>query len=186
MKNEYPQFDGVFEVQHHTEVLAELIADGRLEVSHELAERVTYHDSCFLGRHNSIYEPPRDVLRAAGAEVAEIEGHCRERGFCCGAGGAHMWVEENEPREGEESVRINHARCRQAQQAAERSGSRTVAANCPFCIQMFDDGIPSVEADEAKRMKTYDVAELLEQAVFGTNGAKAAAKAEPAAVEGGE
>jgi len=183
MKNEYPQFDGVFEVSHHTEVLAELIAEGRLEASHELAERITYHDSCFLGRHNNVYEPPRDVLRAIpGARVGEIEGHCRERGFCCGAGGAHMWVEETK------GERINHARCRQAQQAAQRTGSKIVAANCPFCIQMFDDGIPSVEPDETRRMKAYDVAELLEQAVFGPPQADAKATApaaEPAAVEGG-
>ena len=163
MKNEYPQFEGKFEVRHHTEVLAELIAEGKLNPEHEIDERITYHDSCFLGRHNDIYEPPRDVIRSIpGAKLEEIEGNCRERGFCCGAGGAHMWVEETK------GERINHARCRQAQDAAEKTGSQTVAANCPFCIQMFDDGIPSVEPDESKRMKTLDVAELLEQAVFGT------------------
>jgi Fe-S oxidoreductase len=176
MKNEYPQFEGVFEVYHHTEVLAELVAQGRLTPQHELAERVTYHDSCFLGRHNSIYEPPRDVIRSIpGARLREIEGHCRERGFCCGAGGGHMWVEETK------GQRINHARCSQAQESARRTGSRVVAMNCPFCIQMFEDGIPSVEADEARRMKSYDVAELLERAVFGTNGATAPRAAEAAA-----
>jgi Fe-S oxidoreductase len=171
MKNEYPQFEGVFEVHHHTEVLAQLIADGRLNVDKEIAERVTYHDSCFLGRHNDIYEPPRDVIRSIpGAELEEIPGHCRERGFCCGAGGAHMWVEETK------GERINHARCRQAQQAAELTGSSIVAVNCPFCIQMFEDGVPSVESDESKRLETLDIAELLEQAVFG----KAQPAAEPA------
>jgi Fe-S oxidoreductase len=180
MKNEYPQFAGVFQVRHHTEVLAELVAQGRLPVDREIAEKITYHDSCFLGRHNNIYEPPRDVIRAIpGAQLEEIEGNCRERGFCCGAGGAHMWVEETK------GERINHARCSQAQACASRTGSKIVAMNCPFCIQMFDDGIPSVEPDEAARMKALDVAELLEQAVFGANGDKAVEKvAEPAPAGG--
>jgi len=188
IKNEYPQFDGVFEVYHHTEVLARLIEEGRLVPDKALDERITYHDSCFLGRHNGIYEPPRDVIKSIpGARLVEIEGACRERGFCCGAGGAHMWVEETQ------GERINHARCRQAQATAERTGSQLVAANCPFCIQMFDDGIPSVEPDEEKRMKTLDVAEILELAVLGKPGAQAQGEAkaaepveaEAAAAEGG-
>ncbi|MEX0786806.1 MAG: (Fe-S)-binding protein [Dehalococcoidia bacterium] len=170
IKNEYPQFDGEFEVYHHTEVLAELLAEGKLVADKELAERITYHDSCFLGRHNDIYEPPRDVIKAIpGAKLEEIEGNCREKGFCCGAGGAHMWVEETK------GERINNARCSQAQACAEKTGSKIVAANCPFCIQMFDDGIAAVESNEDKRMKAYDIAELLEQSVFG-NGSKAAAE----------
>jgi Fe-S oxidoreductase len=174
MKNEYPQFAGVFQVRHHTEVLAELVAQGRLQVDKEIAEKITYHDSCFLGRHNNIYEPPRDIIRAIpGAQLEEIEGNCRERGFCCGAGGAHMWVEETK------GEHINNARCSQAQACAARTGSKIVAMNCPFCVQMFDDGIPSVERDEAARMKALDVAELLEQAVFGSNGGTPA----PAPVE---
>jgi Fe-S oxidoreductase len=186
MKNEYPQFAGVFQVQHHTEVLAQLVADGRLQVDGEIAEKITYHDSCFLGRHNNIYEPPRDLIRAIpGAQLEEIadqQGNpaCRERGFCCGAGGAHMWVEETK------GQRINHARCGQAQACAGRTGSKIVAMNCPFCIQMFDDGIPSVESDEEKRMKALDVAELLERAVFGTNGAKASERAAAPAPAGGD
>lgn len=180
IKNEYPQFEGRFQVFHHTEVLAQLLKEGRLVADQELTERITYHDSCFLGRHNNIYDEPRDVLAAIpGAQIEEIEGHCRERGFCCGAGGAHMWVEETK------GERINHRRACQAQACAAKTGSRIVAANCPFCIQMFEDGIPSVERDEAKRMATYDVAELLEQAVFGThNGTKAAAPAEAVAASG--
>ena len=176
MKNEYPQFDGRFEVRHHTEVLAELLKDGRLKAEKELAEKITYHDSCFLGRHNNIYDEPRDVIKAIpGAQLEEIEGQCREQGFCCGAGGAHMWVEESK------GQRINHARCSQAQQCAQQTGSKILAANCPFCIQMFDDGFPSVEPDEDKRMKAYDVAELLEQAVFGKrDGAKEEQPAEAA------
>jgi Fe-S oxidoreductase/nitrate reductase gamma subunit len=164
MKNEYPQFNGMFEVQHHTEVLAELVANGSLIVEQEIAEKITYHDSCFLGRHNGIYEPPRDVIRAIpGAQLEEIEGNCRERGFCCGAGGAHMWVEETK------GERINNARCGQAQACASKTGSKIVAMNCPFCIQMFEDGIPSVERDEHQRLKSMDIAELLAQSVFGAD-----------------
>ncbi len=123
MKNEYPQFDGVFEVYHHTEVLAELLAQGKLKATQEIAEKVTYHDSCFLGRHNNIYEPPRNIIRSIpGARLREIEGNCRERGFCCGAGGGHMWVEETK------GERINHARCRQAQDASRRTATDGYAA----------------------------------------------------------
>jgi Fe-S oxidoreductase len=180
MKNEYPQFGGVFEVYHHTQVLADLIAQGQLPVDQAIAEKVTYHDSCFMGRHNGVYDEPRDVIRSIpGVDIVEIEGACRERGFCCGAGGAHMWVEETK------GERINHARCRQAQGAARRTGSKIVAMNCPFCIQMFEDGIPSVESDEEKRLKALDVAELLAQAVFGTNGAKPSAAAATEAVPAG-
>jgi Fe-S oxidoreductase len=162
MKNEYPQLEGRFEVFHHTEVLADLLRDGRLKAEQELAEKIAYHDSCFLGRHNGIYDPPRDIIKAIpGAELVELP-RCRENGFCCGAGGSHMWVEETK------GQRINHVRSEETQQ----SGCGMLAANCPFCIQMFDDGIPSVERDEAKRMKAYDIAEILEQSVFG-NGAKA-------------
>ena len=185
MKNEYTQFGGQFEVFHHTEVLADLLASGRLKAEQELTEQITYHDSCFLGRHNGIYEPPRDVIKGIpGAQLAEIEGNCRERGFCCGAGGGHMWVEESKGK------RINHERCSQAQESARKTGSSIVAVNCPFCVQMFDDGFPSVEPDESKRMKTYDVAELLEQSVLG-DGARtkqpqeAGATADATASEGG-
>jgi Fe-S oxidoreductase len=169
MKNEYPQFEGVFEVYHHTEVLAELVKDGRLSPQHELAEPIAYHDSCFLGRHNDVYDPPREIIQSIPkAKLVELP-RCKENGFCCGAGGSHMWVEETKGK------RINHLRTEEAQ----RTGCKRLAANCPFCIQMFDDGIPSVERDESKRMKAYDVAELLEESVLGPrNGAK---PAEPAA-----
>lgn len=182
MKNEYPQLDGHFQVEHHTEMLADLLQQGRLKADKELAEQVTYHDSCFLGRHNSVYEPPRDIIKAIpGAKLVEIEGNNRNRSFCCGAGSGHIWVEETK------GQRINHVRSSQAQESGQKAGSRILAANCPFCIQMFEDGIPSVEPDEEKRMKTYDVAELLEQAVIGKrNGAREPEAAEPAAAETGD
>ena len=164
MKNEYPQLDGRFEVRHHTEVLAELLKEGRLKADKELPEKIAYHDSCFLGRHNDIYEPPRDIIKAIPkAQLVELP-RCRENGFCCGAGGSHMWVEETK------GQRINHVRSEEAQE----SGCTTLAANCPFCIQMFEDGIPSVQPDESKQMKAYDVAELLERAVIGERNGKQA------------
>ncbi len=165
MKNEYPQLDGHFGVYHHTEVLTDLLKEGRLKVQHDLPEKIAYHDSCFLGRHNDIYDPPREIIEAIpNAELMELP-RCRENGLCCGAGGSHMWMEESKGR------RINHLRTEEAQE----SGCKLLAANCPFCIQMFDDGIPAVERDEEKRMKAYDVAELLEMAVLGArrNGAPA-------------
>ena len=172
MLNEYPQLDGHFEVYHHTQVLANLLKEGKLTAQHELAEKIAYHDSCFLGRHNEIYDAPRDVINAIpNAELVELP-RCKENAFCCGAGGSHMWVEETKGK------RINHLRSEEAQQ----TGCKVLAANCPFCIQMFDDGIPSVEPDEEKRMKILDVAELLEEAVFGKrNGAKEPQPAEAAA-----
>ncbi len=176
MLNEYPQLDGHFEVQHHTEVLAELLREGRLKADKQLAEKVTYHDSCFLGRHNGIYDAPRDIIKAIpGASLEEVEGFARERGFCCGGGGGHIWMEDSK------GQRINQVRASQAQESGRTTGSKVVAVNCPFCMQMFEDGLPAVESDEALRMKSYDVAELLERAVLGGNGAKAAKAAEPEA-----
>jgi Fe-S oxidoreductase len=150
-KHEYPQFDGHFEVIHHADLLAQLVAQGKLRPKDGAIGRIAYHDSCYLGRHNDIYDSPRAVIRALpGAETIELPR-------CCGAGGGHMWLEEN-PGE-----RINHARTREAQEA----GAQIIATACPFCVQMFEDGIPTVEPDEEKRMKTFDIAELLEASVTG-------------------
>lgn len=157
IKNEYPDFDGRFEVIHHSEFLADLVRKGRLEARFAEGQTITFHDSCYLGRHNDVYEAPRDVLKSLpGVELVEMP-RSRQTSFCCGAGGAHMWVEESKGR------RINHARTQEAQE----TGAKIVATACPFCIQMFEDGIPTVEPDETKRMKAMDIAELLEAAVLG-------------------
>ena len=169
IRNEYPAFDGYFEVTHHTTFLAKLLEDGRLEPKHELPMAVTYHDSCYLGRHNGNYSSPRNIVDALpGGERIEMPRN-RENAFCCGAGGGHMWMEESKGK------RINVARTEEAYS----TGAKIVATACPFCIQMFEDGIPTVEPDEEKRMKTYDVAELLELTVIGKPAAQdsAAAKA---------
>ena len=179
MANEYPHFEGKFEVIHHSSFLAKLLREGALKPQHEMPLTITYHDSCYLGRHNNNYDGPRDVVDAlpGGARVEMPRN--KENSFCCGAGGAHMWVEESKGK------RINVARTEEAYS----TGASVIATACPFCIQMFEDGIPTVEPDEEKRMKTFDIAELLELTVIGktsapiTNGAAPAIAAEPATAE---
>lgn len=155
MRNEYPQFDGKFEVEHHTELLDRLVREGKLQPRFGLDEKIVYHDSCYLARHNEVEGAPRRVLASIPqAQLAEME-RSRKTTFCCGAGGGHMWVEESRGRH------INHARTEEAM----ATGAKIVATACPFCIQMFEDGIPALEPDEEKRMRAMDVAELLEAAV---------------------
>jgi len=158
-KNEYPQFDGHFEVIHHTEFLARAVADGRLVPQHQVSgSAVAYHDSCYLGRMNGVYDAPREIINLLpGTELREMR-RSKSKGLCCGAGGGNMWQEEEGDR------RVNHVRT----QDAVDTGADTVASNCPFCIQMFEDGIPSIQPDEEGRMRAFDVAELLEAAVFGS------------------
>ena len=157
MTNEYPDFDGHYEVIHHSSFLSQLLQQGALKPKNEIPLAITYHDSCYLGRHNGNYDGPRDIVDALpGAGRVEMPRN-RENSFCCGAGGSHMWVEESKGK------RINVARTEEAY----GTGAQVVATACPFCIQMFQDGIPTVEPDEEKRMKTFDVAELLELTVIG-------------------
>jgi Fe-S oxidoreductase/nitrate reductase gamma subunit len=150
--NEYPAFGGDYEVIHHSQLLARLVADGRLQAKSGATQRVTYHDSCYLGRMNGIYEAPRDVLRAIpGLDLVEMP-RSRSRGYCCGAGGGMIFLEERGGR------RVNHVR---AEEAAA-TGADVVASACPFCIQMFEEGIAATQPDESKRMRAFDLAELLE------------------------
>jgi Fe-S oxidoreductase len=149
LKNEYPQFGGNYEVSHHTEFIAQLIKEGKLNVKKSLNEVVTYHDACYLGRYNDIYQPPRQLIKAVpGIKLKEMERNKR-RGFCCGGGGGHMWLEEQEGR------RINEMRTEQVIE----TGAQKVVTACPFCLQMFDDGIKTKEAEE--KLKVMDIAELL-------------------------
>jgi len=149
IKNEYPQFGGNFQVIHHTELISQLIKEGKLKVKKGLSELVTYHDACYLGRYNNIYQPPRQIIKSIpGIRLAEMERN-RRRGFCCGGGGGHMWLEE------QEGNRINEMR---TEQALETGAQRVITA-CPFCLQMFDDGIKTKEAEE--KFKVMDIAELL-------------------------
>ena len=155
LKNEYPDFglEGV-QVIHHTELLGRLVRSGRLTPRHEVRARVTYHDSCYLGRHNGVYDPPRDILRAIpGVELVEME-RSRGNAMCCGAGGGMMWMEEI-------GKRVNLARTEQALVVAPA----VIASACPYCLTMMEDGVKLKGADE--RVKARDVAELLAQSVFG-------------------
>lgn len=151
LKNEYPQMNGVYEVYHYTEILAQLLQSGALQADAQVQSRLSYHDSCFLGRHNDIYEPPRAILRAAGGQIMEIE-KSRERSFCCGAGGGRMWLEEQSA---ENFKRINETR---TDQLLEKQPD-FIATNCPFCLTMIDDGVKGCGKEE--EVKVVDVAEFL-------------------------
>jgi Fe-S oxidoreductase len=137
LANEYPDFGGHYEVIHHTELIDRLITSGRIVLERPIEETVTYHDSCYLGRWNDIFAPPRDILeRIPGMRVVEMKRSRRE-GMCCGAGGGRMWMEEGQPR-------VNH---RRVDQAIETEATR-VATACPFCLTMFDEGIASRGAQD--------------------------------------
>ncbi|MGJ7920704.1 heterodisulfide reductase-related iron-sulfur binding cluster [Neobacillus sp. LXY-4] len=154
-KNEYPDFGLQAEVFHHTEVLAQLVKEGRLVPKYEVNETITFHDSCYLGRYNEVYDPPREILNSiSGVKLVEMERN-RETGMCCGAGGGLMWMEE------ETGHRINVARTEQAL-AVKPS---VISAGCPYCLTMLSDGTKAKEVEET--VQTYDVAELLEKAVCG-------------------
>ena len=155
LKNEYPQMGGNFEVYHYTEILAKLVAEGKLKPSKSVGAKISYHDSCFLGRHNNIYDQPRAILKAAGASIVEIE-KSKNFGFCCGAGGGRMWLEE-EAMEG--FKRINDTRTDQLLV----SNPQMIVTNCPFCLTMISDGVKGAEAEE--NTKVFDVAEVLWQSM---------------------
>lgn len=155
LKNEYPQMGGNFEVYHYTEILAKLIAEGKLKANKSLAAKITYHDSCFLGRHNNVYDQPRAVLKTAGCNLIEIEKG-KNFGFCCGAGGGRMWLEE-EAVEGYK--RINDTRTDQLLVP----DPEMIVTNCPFCLTMISDGVKAAEKEE--QTKVFDVAEVLWKAM---------------------
>ncbi|HWP98498.1 MAG TPA: heterodisulfide reductase-related iron-sulfur binding cluster [Syntrophomonadaceae bacterium] len=159
LKNEYPQMGGNFEVYHYTEILAKLVAEGKLKASKALGSKITYHDSCFLGRHNTIYQDPRSVLKACGTSLIEIEKG-KEFGFCCGAGGGRMWMEEHAAeRDGVQYKRINDTRTDQLLVP----DPEMIVTNCPFCLTMISDGVKGAEKEE--QTKVFDVAEVLWKAV---------------------
>lgn len=149
LKNEYPEFGLEAEVLHHTELIAQLLKEGKLQPSRALNERITYHDSCYLGRYNGIYERPREILQAIpGVEIVEMERN-REDGMCCGAGGGMMWLEEKEGK------RVNIARTEQA--LAVRP--TMIGSGCPYCLTMMSDGTKMLEVED--RVATKDIAEIL-------------------------
>jgi Fe-S oxidoreductase len=152
LKNEYPQFGGNYQVVHHTDFLEELVRTGRLKVGNKSATRVTFHDSCYLGRYNGIYDTPRSLLRAAGSSLVEMR-RSKDRGFCCGAGGARMFMEESVGK------RVNVERTEEALSLEPEM----IATACPFCMTMMADGLKARDAEEQTHVK--DVAEVLASAL---------------------
>ncbi|MBY5161221.1 (Fe-S)-binding protein [Nitriliruptoria bacterium AS10] len=154
IKNEYPDFDGHFEVVHHSQLLARLVEEGRLEGTETLDQRVTYHDPCYLGRHNEVYDEPRAVVAAVpGIDAVEME-RSRASGFCCGAGGARMYMEEDIG----ERVNVNRVK------EVIDTGADIVATGCPFCVTMLTDGIADQVQDGVipdGSLEVLDIAEVL-------------------------
>ncbi|GGH75711.1 MAG: (Fe-S)-binding protein [Bacteroidetes bacterium] len=153
LKNEYPELGGKYDVMHHTQFLKKLLNDGRLKVQggSYKGKRITFHDPCYLGRANNEYEAPREVLAQLEADLSEMKS-CKQRGLCCGAGGAQMF---KEPEKGNKDINIERT-----EQALETQ-PEIIATGCPFCNTMMTDG---VKIKEQANVKVYDVAELLAQA----------------------
>jgi Fe-S oxidoreductase len=171
LKNEYPAFGGRWEVVHHTQLIAQLVAEGRIKLNPG-AERVIYHEPCYLGRHNGEYDAPRSILREVSQDVPLEFDLAREKAMCCGAGGARMWLEESI------GTRINVTRVEQALPHAPR----VIATACPYCAVMMTDGVSALgKADE---IAVQDIAELTAAAMVGEvapAGGRSAANAVPAA-----
>ncbi len=155
LKNEYPQFNGHYEVVHHTQLISKLIEEGKIKPSDGLAgKKITYHDPCYLGRYNDVYDAPRFVLNSLGSGLKKVDfvemPRNKSKSFCCGGGGGRAWMEEKI------GSRVNQTR---VQEAAD-TGAEVVAAGCPFCITMFEDGIKGKGLEE--KLKVLDVTELVQ------------------------
>jgi len=152
IKNEYPELGGNYEVLHHSEFLQQLINEGRIKLKgggEFKGKKITYHDSCYLGRANNIYEAPRKVLEVLDAELVEMK-RSRTKGLCCGAGGAQMF---KEPEPGFKDINIERT------EEAIETGAKVIAAACPFCMTMLSDGVKNKEKES--EIKVYDIAELI-------------------------
>ncbi len=150
LTHEYPQFGGSFEVVHHTKLIVDLIRGGKLKLGQLNGKRIAYHDSCYLGRYNDIYQEPREILKAISGTNIEL-ALSGTRSFCCGGGGGHMWMEE------EADKRVNVRRVEQVMQAKVD----VVATACPYCLTMFEDGLKTKEIEES--VKAFDLSELVAQ-----------------------
>lgn len=154
LKNEYPELGGQYEVIHHSAFLQQLINDGKIKVEGGAfkGKKITYHDSCYLGRANDIYEAPRHVLEALDADLVEMK-RSRSRGLCCGAGGGQMF---KEPEKGKKDINIERT------EEALSTGASTIAVACPFCMTMMTDGVKNKERENDVKVK--DLAELIAEA----------------------
>ena len=157
LSHEYPQLGGNYEVIHHTQLLARLVAEGRLKPVTPIEEKITYHDPCFLGRHNKVYTPPREIMDHVPGVKAQEMHRCKERGFCCGAGGARMWMEERIGK------RINTERIEEAL----GTDPDKISTGCPFCLVMLGDAISAKQSsgDAKESLEVVDVAQLLARSV---------------------
>jgi Fe-S oxidoreductase len=152
LNKEYPALGGDFEVVHHSQLLSRLVAEGKL-TPQRFNAKVTYHDPCYLGRHSRVYDPPRAVI-ASVPGVESVEMHrCREKGFCCGAGGARMWLEERIGK------RVNLERTDEAL----GTGADVISTACPFCLIMLDDAVKERQRDEEVRV--LDISQILERSM---------------------
>jgi Fe-S oxidoreductase len=152
LKNEYPELGGNYEVIHHTTLLQSLINEGKVRMKEGgefTGKKITYHDSCYLGRANNIYEAPREVLQILDGELVELK-RCRTNGLCCGAGGAQMFKEEETG-----STRVNWERTTEAIE----TGASVIASNCPFCLTMLSDGVKKNEKED--EVQVLDIAEMI-------------------------
>ncbi|MBW2527728.1 MAG: (Fe-S)-binding protein [Deltaproteobacteria bacterium] len=171
LKNEYPAFGGNYEVVHHSELFAELVERGKLEPKKAVKARVAYHDACYLGRYNEVYDEPRQMLESIPSlQLVEAEDACRHKGLCCGAGGGQMFMEE------QNKDRMNVRRTKQLLE----TGADTIASSCPFCLTMLTDGLK--DQDKEEDVRQLDIAELLAESC-GLADPKAAAKDDEAPEE---
>jgi Fe-S oxidoreductase len=153
IKNEFPQFGGNYEVLHHSELINDLLGSGALHPRNAKPGLITYHDSCYLGRYNDVYDEPRSALASVeGVELVEMARN-RDRGFCCGAGGGQMFMEETE------GTRVNLARTDEAL----ATGASTISTACPFCMTMMTDGVKAREKSDTVEVK--DIAEIVWEAL---------------------
>jgi Fe-S oxidoreductase len=154
LKNEYPRFGGDFKVVHYTQFVADLIKQGKLKLTKELNSKITYHDPCYLGRYNNVYEEPRQILQSiAKTKLTEME-RSRSSSFCCGGGGGLMWIEEQPG-----TTKINQMRL----DDALKTGADTVVTSCPYCLQMFEESIDHQGIKD--KVKAVDLIELVEEAM---------------------
>ena len=153
LKNEYPELGGKYDVIHHTELLSTLISEQKIKIDNSEfnGKKITFHDPCYLGRANKVYEPPRKLIESLNADLKEMKS-CKEKGLCCGAGGAQMFKESEK---GNKEINIKRT------EEALETKSEIIAAGCPFCNTMLTDGIKNKEMDN--KVHVYDVAELLDK-----------------------